>query len=51
MPDVSEDTAAFLLTVLAGLTLHVGAADFDDTARAVLTARAELQPAPPQGGH
>lgn len=39
---LSPDTAAFLLGLVNGLTLNVGAPDFDDALAKVLAARREL---------
>jgi hypothetical protein len=43
MVEISAETAAFLTRVLDGITLSVGAPDFEETATAVLTARRELR--------
>jgi len=40
--EVSADTARFLLQVLGGMALNVGAPDFDQVVAQVLKARAEL---------
>lgn len=42
MIQISEDTAAFLLHVLAGVTLNAGAPDFEEAALAAIKARREL---------
>jgi len=42
-PHITQPTARFLLTVLDGLTLNVGAPDFDDAAASVMDARTELK--------
>jgi len=42
-PTITTPTARFLLGILDGLTLTVGAEDFDQAASAVLRARAELR--------
>lgn len=39
---MTPETAQFLLGVLNGLTLNVGADDFEQVARQVMQARAEL---------
>lgn len=40
--EISEETAAFLLTVLGTVTLSVGAPDFEQTAEAMIRAKREL---------
>ena len=40
--EMTPETAQFLLGVLNGLTLNVGADDFEQVARQVMQARAEL---------
>ena len=39
---MTKETAEFLLGVLGGITLNVGAPDFDQVVPKVLAARAEL---------
>jgi hypothetical protein len=42
MIEISDATAAFLLSVLDGITLRAGAPDFAQTAQSVIEARREL---------
>lgn len=44
MIEVSEETAEFLVGVLSGLTLKVGAPDFGQAAQSVIKALKELRP-------
>jgi hypothetical protein len=39
---MTKETAQFLLYILDGITLNVGAPDFDEVVSKVLAARAEL---------
>lgn len=41
--EITPDTARFLLMLVNGLTLNVGAPDFDATLTQVQSARSELQ--------
>jgi len=40
--EMTKETAEFLMSVLSGITLNVGAPDFDVVVPKVLAARAEL---------
>lgn len=44
--EISQETAAFLLSILNAQTLQVGAPDFKEAAHAIMRAAVELQGAP-----